>query len=243
MTTRLKPDLQNLLAERLHTTPKAIADFCRRQHIVEFALFGSVLRDDFRPDSDVDVLVVFGPQARHSLQDRLEVQADLEHLFGRKVDVTEKALIKNPFSQVEIGRTHQIVYPLEQANLATPVEVNRHMTDEARTAAALLDMVEALESIQDFVAGRTYDDYATDRMLRRAIERELEILGEAANRVPKVFQSAHNEIDWGQIIGLRNVIIHRYDEIEDERMWNIITEQAPQLLAQVKPLVPPLPEE
>lgn len=242
MTAQLKPDLQNLLKNRLHATPADIAQFCQRRNIVEFALFGSVLRDDFRADSDVDVLVVFSPQARHSLQERLEVQTDLEHLFGRKVDVTEKALIKNPFSQAEIGRTHQILYPPEQANLATPVEVNRQMTDEARTAAALLDMVEALESIQDFVAGRTYDDYATDRMLRRAIERELEIVGEAANRVPKGFQADHSEIDWGQIIGLRNVIIHRYDQIEDERMWAIITTQVPQLLAQVSPLVPPLPE-
>jgi uncharacterized protein with HEPN domain/predicted nucleotidyltransferase len=243
MTAQLETDLQSLLKHRLHTTPADIAQFCQRRNIVEFALFGSVLRDDFRADSDVDVLVVFSPQAQQSLQARLQVQTDLEHLFGRKVDVTEKALIKNPFSRVEIGRTHRIVYPPEQANLATPVEVNLPMTDEARTAAALLDMGVALESIQDFVAGRTYDDYATDRMLRRAIERELEILGEAANRVPKAFQAAHGEIDWGQIIGLRNVIIHRYDQIEDERMWAIITTQVPQLLAQVKPLVPPLPEE
>jgi len=242
MTTQLKLDLQTLLAERLHTTPEAIADFCQRRHIIEFALFGSVLREDFRADSDVDVLVFFGPQAQHSLQRRLEVQTDLEQWLGRKVDVTEKALIKNPFSLAEIGRTHRIVYPLERADLVFPGEVNLSMTNQARTAAALLDMAEALESIQDFVAGRTYDDYATDRMLRRAIERELEILGEAANRVPKAFQMDHNEIDWGKIVGLRNVIIHRYDQIEDERMWDVITIQVPQLLAQVRPLVPPLPE-
>ncbi|MEL6139234.1 MAG: HepT-like ribonuclease domain-containing protein [Cyanobacteria bacterium J06628_6] len=243
MTIQLKPDLQTLLTTRLRTTPSEIADFCQRRNIVEFALFGSVLRDDFRVDSDVDVLVVFDPQGQPSLQERLTVQTDLEHLFGRKVDLTEKALIKNPFSQMEIGRTHRILYPLEQANLTTGVEVDLPMTDNARTSAALLDMVEALEAVQEFVAGRTYDDYAADRMLRRAIERELEILGEAANRVPKGFQADHSDIDWGQIIGLRNVIIHRYDQIEDERMWEIIMVQVPQCLAQVKPLVPPLPEE
>lgn len=242
MTTRLKPDLQSLLVERLRTTPEAIADFCQRQNIVEFALFGSVLRDDFRADSDVDVLVIFNPHSPHSLQERLRVQSDLEHLFGRKVDLAEKMLIQNPFSKAEIGRTHQILYPLEHANVTQLVEVNLQMTDEARTGAALLDMVEALEAVQAFVADRTYEDYAANRMMRRAIERELEILGEAANRVPKGFQVAHGDIDWGQIIGLRNVIIHRYDQIEDERMWDIITTQVPQLLAQVKPLVPPLPE-
>jgi predicted nucleotidyltransferase len=52
-----------------------LLQFCQRRNIVEFALFGSVLRDDFRPDSDVDVLVVFSPQAQHSLQARLQVQS------------------------------------------------------------------------------------------------------------------------------------------------------------------------
>ena len=86
------------------------------------------------------------------------------------------------------------------------------------------------------------DDYAANRMMQRAIERSLEILGEAANRLPKSFQAAHGEIDWGRVVGLRNVIIHCYDEVEDEQVWQIITVEVPRRLAQVKPLVPPLPE-
>jgi len=86
------------------------------------------------------------------------------------------------------------------------------------------------------------DDYAANRMMQRAIERSLEIVGEAANRLPKSFQAAHGEIDWGRVVGLRNVIIHCYDEVEDEQVWQIITVEVPRRLAQVKPLVPPLPE-
>jgi predicted nucleotidyltransferase len=113
MTTRLKPDLQNLLAERLHTTPKAIADFCQRQHIVEFALFGSVLRDDFRPDSDVDVLVTYAPDHHLRWQDWLTVKEELEQRFGRSVDVVEKPLLKNPYRRAEILQTHQVIYASE----------------------------------------------------------------------------------------------------------------------------------
>lgn len=241
MATQLKPDLYRILSERLGVTQAEIEQFCQRWQIAEFALFGSVLRDDFRVDSDVDVLVVFDPAVKPGLSQWLDTQAALEALFGRAVDLTEKLMVQNPFSKAEIERTHRIVYPPERANLAEAIEVDLQMTDEARTGAALLAMVESMEAIQEFLIGRTYDDYASDRMLRRAIERELEIVGEAANRVPKAFQAAHSEIDWGQSVGLRNVIIHRYDQVEDERMWDVITTQVPKLLAQVKPLLPPLP--
>jgi predicted nucleotidyltransferase len=82
--------LQNLLAERLHTTPEEITDFCQRQNIIEFALFGSVLRDDFGPDSDVDVLVTYAPDHHLRWQDWLTVKEELEQRFGRSVDVVEK---------------------------------------------------------------------------------------------------------------------------------------------------------
>ena len=68
-----------------------IADFCHRHRIRRFSLFGSILRDDFRPDSDIDVLVEF--EAGRTLLDRIGMIQDLEDLLGRKVDVvTEKAL-------------------------------------------------------------------------------------------------------------------------------------------------------
>lgn len=67
-----------------------IADFCRRWSITELALFGSVLRDDFRPDSDVDVLVTFDPEAHTTLFDHVEMQEELEGILGRRVDLVSK---------------------------------------------------------------------------------------------------------------------------------------------------------
>lgn len=64
-----------------------IADFCRRWRIVGFALCGSVLRDDFRPDSDVDVLVTCAPEARRSLFDLVHMQDELRGIFGREVNL------------------------------------------------------------------------------------------------------------------------------------------------------------
>ena len=71
-----------------------IAGFCRRWKIVEFSLFGSVLRDDFRPDSDVDVLVGFAPDAYWSLFDHVRMEDELTALIGRKVDLVSRRAIE-----------------------------------------------------------------------------------------------------------------------------------------------------
>ncbi len=73
----------------------AIAAFCEKWRIVELALFGSVLREDFRRDSDIDVLVTFAPDAGHSLFDLVHIQDELRALFGREVDLVERAGIES----------------------------------------------------------------------------------------------------------------------------------------------------
>lgn len=87
-----------------------INEFCRSWKIVEFALFGSVLRDDFRPDSDVDVVVRFKPEASWSLFDIVTMQDELEAIFGRKVDLVEKEAIKNPFFKRAVFKEMELIY-------------------------------------------------------------------------------------------------------------------------------------
>lgn len=89
---------------------KAIEDFCRRWKISEFSLFGSVLRNDFRPDSDVDVLVEFHSDATWSLFDLVLMQDELADIFGRKVDLVERSAVRNPFRRREIERTRQVLF-------------------------------------------------------------------------------------------------------------------------------------
>ncbi|MBM3150601.1 MAG: nucleotidyltransferase family protein [Chloroflexi bacterium] len=89
---------------------KKINEFCRRWGVVELSLFGSVLRADFRPDSDVDVLVTFSKEAQISLFDLVQMKLDLEEVFHRPVDIIEKDALENPFRKREILRTAQVVY-------------------------------------------------------------------------------------------------------------------------------------
>ena len=89
---------------------KKISEFCRHWEVVEFSLFGSALRDDFRPDSDVDVLVTFSKEAQISLFDLVQMKLDLEKIFHRPVDIIEKDALENPFRKREILRTAQVIY-------------------------------------------------------------------------------------------------------------------------------------
>ena len=87
-----------------------IADFCRRWQITEFALFGSVLREDFGPDSDVDVLVEFAEGAGWSLYDWVDMIEELKTLFGREVDLVSKRGLRNPFRRHAILTTREVVH-------------------------------------------------------------------------------------------------------------------------------------
>jgi predicted nucleotidyltransferase len=89
---------------RIEIPMERIAEFCRRWQITEFALFGSVLRDDFRPDSDIDVLVTFAPDSRWTLFDLVHMQDELEEIFGRSVDLVERSAVEQ--SENYIRRRH-----------------------------------------------------------------------------------------------------------------------------------------
>jgi uncharacterized protein len=83
---------------------------CRKWKVRELALFGSVLREDFAPGSDIDVLVTFDPDASWSAWDLIGMREDLQNLLGRSIDLVEKAALRNPFRRREILRSHQVVY-------------------------------------------------------------------------------------------------------------------------------------
>jgi len=87
-----------------------LAELCRKWKVTELSLFGSILRDDFGPDSDVDVLVVFQPDAPWSLWDLLDMREELQDLFGRTIDLVEKEALRNPFRRYEILKNHKVLY-------------------------------------------------------------------------------------------------------------------------------------
>ena len=112
-----------------------------------------------------------------------------------------------------------------------------------RDPANLWDMLEAAERVQRFLENKTFEDFMLDDLLRAAVERNLEIVGEAARRVSEELKREHPEIPWRKIIAQRNVLIHEYDDIDYKEIWQVASFHLPRLLDQIKPLIPPLPPE
>lgn len=83
------------MSPRITLDMATINSFCTRWKITELALFGSVIRDDFNPDSDIDILVTFAPDSRWSLIDHVRMQEELSELLGRKVDLVSKRGIEH----------------------------------------------------------------------------------------------------------------------------------------------------
>jgi predicted nucleotidyltransferase len=99
------------MGKKKFTLPrKKIEEFCKRWSVIEFSVFGSVLREDFRPDSDIDVLVSIDPRAHIGLFEIAQMQIELEALFKRPVDLVEKEGLINPYRRSEILSTAQVVY-------------------------------------------------------------------------------------------------------------------------------------
>lgn len=89
---------------------EGVKRFCAKYGVAEFALFGSILRDDFRPDSDVDVSLIFKPGFGIDFDNRPDIYDDLRSIFGRDVDIVEPRLLTNPFRRREILSTMRVLH-------------------------------------------------------------------------------------------------------------------------------------
>lgn len=115
------------------------------------------------------------------------------------------------------------------------------MQPEARDAAYLWDMVDAARRVVDFTQGITFADYLENQMVQYAVERAIEIIGEAANRISPAFHQAHPEVPWRKIVGQRNILAHEYGDVDPSLMWDLAQKHIPALARQLEKLVPPRP--
>jgi uncharacterized protein with HEPN domain len=117
------------------------------------------------------------------------------------------------------------------------------MLPEERDVAYLWNLMEAGQRIQEFTAAVTFDAYVVHPLLPSAVERQFEKMGEAARKLSASFREQHPEISWREIVGLRNILTHRYYAVDDAQIWTIIRDKLPPVLEAVGKLIPPLPPE
>jgi uncharacterized protein with HEPN domain len=118
------------------------------------------------------------------------------------------------------------------------------MQPEERDAAHLWDMLEAARAVLRFTEGLSMEEFLASKTetTRLAVERKLEILGEAARRISPAFRGIHPEIPWKETVGLRNVISHEYDKVNYREIYRIARERVPDLIERLVSLVPPPPK-
>jgi len=98
----------------------------------------------------------------------------------------------------------------------------------------LIDMIDCIFDINEFTSGIRFDEFEKDKMRKLAVERQLEIIGQAANKISKDTQDILKDVPWGNIIGLRNKLAHDYGEILAERIWIISRNSIQELLKELE---------
>ena len=102
---------------------------------------------------------------------------------------------------------------------------------------SLLQMQDYAQRALTATRSRTVEDLSSDDVFRLAIERALEVVGEAANRLPAELRAKYPDVEWRKIIGMRNVLIHGYDIVQREVLWDTVRESVPKLLDQVNQIL------
>ena len=88
----------------------------------------------------------------------------------------------------------------------------------------LQDILDAIADVERFTAGKSFDVYLADTMLRRAVERSVEIVSEASRHIPAALKDRHPSVPWRQIADIGNVFRHAYDNVNDRRVWTVVTD-------------------
>ena len=95
-------------------------------------------------------------------------------------------------------------------------------------------MLQAIERICRYTKGKNFEDFIADDMMYYAVVKNIEILGEASNRLTEEFRQAHPKTPWKQVNGMRNYIVHEYFQVDNNVVWDVITNDLPILEQQIK---------
>ncbi|HRK87627.1 MAG TPA: DUF86 domain-containing protein [Anaerolineales bacterium] len=108
----------------------------------------------------------------------------------------------------------------------------------SRDDAYLFDILDSARTALEYMKGKTWDDFSRDTLLQDAVVRRLEIIGEASGRVSSKTQEKYTQLPWQAMKGTRNRVIHEYDSIELDIIWDIVEQDLPFLVTELEKIVP-----
>lgn len=193
----------------------------RQPQLAEFgvqslALFGSVARDEAKPDSDVDLLVEFSRPI--DLFALVRLQTYLEDVLHCAVDLGTLDSLK---PQLRPLVEQDIILIMTPRDWKLRVQ----------------DILQAIAEIQTFTAGMTFEEFQADTKTIRAVIADITILGEAANSIPADVQAQYPEVPWTEIRGIRNIVVHEYFQVQLDVLWRTIQDSLPPLVPQLQAML------
>jgi uncharacterized protein with HEPN domain len=111
------------------------------------------------------------------------------------------------------------------------------MKNKLGDKARLQHISDAIKEIEKYIANSTYGDFQSNSMMQFATVKQLEIIGEAASQITEHFRKLYKEIEWREIIGLRNILVHEYFGIDVKIVWDILQEDLPKFKIQIEEIL------
>ena len=108
------------------------------------------------------------------------------------------------------------------------------MREEVRDPGRLEHMLTAIGNVQEFLEGKTYEDFRKDKLLFYGVVKNIEIVGEAANNLTKELRAQHPEVNWKDVVGMRNVLVHDYYHIDARTAGQTAQDNLPELRIQIE---------
>jgi len=236
--------------KRLKVDAGRLAERCASWRVADLWVFGSALRDGFRDDSDVDLLVTFLPDSDPSFGDLFDMQEQFGALFGRSVDLVErKGVEESPnyirrrnilgdlervYGGTEQGRSHPS--PTSPRRPRTGSQVGPQMD---RDDAYLLDMLITARDACRLFEGMSYDDLQSNQMAQHALAHLLDHIGAAAGKVSEGGRLRHLAVPWADIVSLHDRFGPEHFHIDLAKAHHVVRSDLPNLIRLLEAIVPP----
>lgn len=212
---------------------------CREHHVRRLELFGSATTEQWDPAySDLDFLVKFDAEARFATQVHLEEA--LRQLFDRDIDLIADIGFENPYFRqaVEDSRTH-LWGELRQLSAGNGVRVSSH-----RALKYLWEVRQEADYLGRRMAEVSFDEMMASEDLQRIVPQSLTRIGESLNHLSRHDVAIAERItDYQGYVGQRNILVHKYTDIDWEKVWRTVTDEIPLLLREVDVLMAELGSE
>ncbi len=220
------PTLELFMEELLSLLP-----YLRERYgVKELGVFGSYLRGEQRQDSDLDLLVDFEKDI--SLWNVMELEEFLSERLGVRVDLIMKSSLRfRPHTAEKILKSYVPVVENWKDIIRQKEMPKRDYREYIK------DILQECEFVKKYTQGIEYEDFLESDLLRHAVVRALEVIGEAVKNLPNELLEKYPQIEWKRVKGMRDRLAHAYFGVDYELLWKVVKEELPILCKVVRDML------